>query len=80
MFHEFLSFVVDNQEIYVRFHRVLFLLVNVIDVLLQMYEVFPKDNNYHYHRIFGYACTRMNYPINSIEYKIFVWTLSYFFK
>jgi hypothetical protein len=45
MFHESLSFVVDNQEIYVRFHLVLFQLVNVIDVLVQMYEVFPKDNH-----------------------------------
>jgi hypothetical protein len=43
MFHEYLSFVVDNQEIFVQFHRVLFPLVNVIVVRVQMYEVFPKD-------------------------------------
>ncbi len=42
MCHEFVSFVLDIQEIYVRFHHVLFQLVNVIDVLVQMYEVFPK--------------------------------------
>ncbi len=42
MFHEFLSFVVDNQIIYVRFHHGVFQLVILIDVLVKIFAIFPK--------------------------------------
>ena len=47
MFHELLSFVVHNEDIYVQFHRAVFLLVIVADVLVQIFASFPKKDNTH---------------------------------